>query len=228
MDEPGRTVLVVGPGGANRDVEPNLDGGPTFAAIGARRDHYRAGPEDGDGGQDIARGLTDACETADVMQSRPFLMEFDLVGRIAFTELDYGVPPDPAHGPLTTDETFADLASRFPPFESEPCDVRGALSGFDWPTLVISGDRDIRTPRTTADEIVASAPHAELVPVRNHGHSALDTAQRVALDVVQHLAEPRTMAPDNALPDFAARRSVIGRILALRLHLARYLPKGRS
>lgn len=166
--------------------------------------------------------------TVDVMQSRPFLMEFDLVGRIAFTELDYGAPHDPAHGPLTTDETFADVASRFPPFEAEPRDIRGALPGFDWPTLVISGDRDIRTPRVTAEEIVASAPHAELVPVRDHGHSALDTAQQIALDAMQHLAGPRTMAPKEGLQDFAARRSIIGRLLAARLNLARYLPNGWS
>lgn len=161
---------------------------------------------------------------ADVMQSRPFLMEFDLVGRIAFTELDYGAPHDPAHGPLTTDDTFADLAKRFPPFEAEPRDIRGALPGFDWPTLVISGDRDVRTPRTTADEIVARAPRAELVRVRDHGHSALDTAQQVALDAMQHLADPGAMAPEGGLQDFAARRSIIGRILAARLNLAKYLP----
>lgn len=165
---------------------------------------------------------------ADVMQSRPFLMEFDLVGRIAFTELNYGAPHDPAHGPLATDETFADLASRFPPFEAEQCDIRGTLPSFDWPTLVISGDRDIRTPRTTAEEIVASAPHAVLVPVRDHGHSALDTAQQVALDAMQHLAGPRTMAPNEGLQDLAARRSIIGRLLAARLNVARYLPNGWS
>lgn len=164
----------------------------------------------------------------DVMLSRPFLMEFELVGRIAFAELNYGARHDPAHGPLTTDETFGELARRFPPFEAEPCDVRGALPGFDWPTLVISGDRDIRTPRATAEEIVASAPHAELVPVRNHGHSALDTAQPVALNAMQHLAEQAIKAPKDGLPDFTAPRSVMGQLLAARLNLATYLPKGLS
>ena len=165
---------------------------------------------------------------ADVMQSRPFLMEFDLVGRIAFTELDYGAPHDPAHGPLTTDETFADVAKGFPPFEAEPRDIRGALPGFNWPTLVISGDRDVRTPRVIADEIVTCAPHAELVPVRDHGHSALDTAQHLALDAMQHLAGPRTTTPREGLQDLVTKRSMIGRLLAARLTLARYLPNGWS
>ena len=160
----------------------------------------------------------------DVMQSRPFLMEFDLVGRIAFTELGSGAPPDPAHGPLRADDGFADLATRYPPFEAEPCDVRAALQGFDWPTLVVSGDRDIRTPRSTADEIVAAAPHARLVPVRDHGHSALDTAQHVALAAMGRLAAQDAADPTAGRPGLAARPSIMGRLLAARLTIAKYLP----
>lgn len=165
---------------------------------------------------------------ADVMQSRPFVMEFDLVGRIAFTELDYGAAHDPADGPLRADEGFADLATRFPPFDSEPCDLHAALPSFDWPTFVVSGDRDIRTPRATAEEIVADAPHARLVPVRDHGHSALDAAPHVALAVLEQLARQGADARDDAATagvlDLAGRPSVIGRLLSTRLTLAKSLP----
>lgn len=165
---------------------------------------------------------------ADVTRSRPFMMELDLVGRIAFTELGHGAPHDGRYGPLATDETFVDVASRFPPFEAEPYDLREALPRFTWPMLVLSGDRDIRTPRATAEEITAKAPNATLIPIHDHGHSALDTAQGVALDAMRQLATQGSTTPNLGLKDVAAPRTVIGRLISMRLTLAKLLPKGLS
>ncbi|MDR0593146.1 MAG: alpha/beta hydrolase [Bifidobacteriaceae bacterium] len=165
---------------------------------------------------------------SDVMASRPFLMEFDLVARSAFAELGYGVPHDPALGPLRGDELFVGMADRFPPFESESVDIRCALARFDWPVLVLSGDRDVRTPRTVADQVMANAPDAILVLIERHGHSALDTAQRLAINAIRHLANMQNTStrPDPA--ELRAPRSMIARLISLRLALARLLPKAAS
>lgn len=164
--------------------------------------------------------------SSDVMRSRPFLMEFDLVARCAFAELGYGLPHDPDIGPLSSDTSYVGLADQFPLFESESVDVRAALADFDWPLLVLSGDRDIRTPRFVADHVTAMAPHAVLVPIEQHGHSALDTAQPLALRAIHHSASTAPASHD--LKGLRASRSMISRLIALRLGFARMLPKRAS
>jgi pimeloyl-ACP methyl ester carboxylesterase len=164
----------------------------------------------------------------DVMDSRPFLMEFDLVARSAFTELGYGLPHDPDDGPLRSDESFASLSDRFPPFEREPVDIRGALYRFDWPVLVLSGDQDLRTPRAVAEHIVANAPAATLLPVARHGHSALDTAPSLALDAIGHLSDVSDTGSPPESSRVRARPSMIARLISFRLGLATLLPKGAS
>lgn len=164
---------------------------------------------------------------SDVMRSRPFLMEFDLVARCAFVELGYGLPHDSEIGPLGSDTSYVGLADQFPPFESESVDVRAALPKFDWPLLVLSGDRDIRTPRSVADHVTALTPNAVLVPIQQHGHSALDNAQPLALRSIHHLMESTTPAP-HELKDLRASRSMIARLISLRLGFARVLPKRAS
>lgn len=165
---------------------------------------------------------------ADVTKSRPFVMEFDLVGRIAFTELDYGAPHDPSSGPLSNGSMFTELAGRFPAFGGEPYDLRRALPQFDWPLVVLSGDRDIRTPPSTAQDIVALAPNATLVPLAGQGHSALDTAPGVALQAmrafVDGLGDGSARASlEDWVPD-AGGRHLMGTILSARLRLAQLLP----
>lgn len=162
---------------------------------------------------------------SDVMKSRPFLMEFDLVARSAFAELGYGLPHVPAKGPLRSDESFVGLADQFPPFEQETIDIRGALSRFDWPVHVLSGDRDIRTPRAVAEYIITNAPDATLIPIAQHGHSALDTAQPLALDEIERFTASSD-APLLLHPiQLTARPSAIARMIAFRLTLAKLLPK---
>lgn len=165
---------------------------------------------------------------SDVMTSRPFLMEFDLVARSAFTELGFGLPHDSAAGPLRSDESFIGLADRFPPFEREPVDIREELARFDWPVLVLSGDRDVRTPRTVAEQVIANAPDAALVPIEQHGHSALDTAQPHAITAIRRLANRQNTSPRPGPADLTAPRSMIARLISFRLALAKLLPKATS
>ena len=162
---------------------------------------------------------------SDVMESRPFLMEFDLVAHSAFTELGYGLPHDATLGPLRSDDSFVGLANRFPPFEGDPVDIRDALARFDWPMLVLSGDRDLRTPRAVAEHVIAHAPHAVLVPIEQHGHSALDTAAPLAVNAIRHFANTQSTSPAFGAAKLTAQRSIIARMISFRLALAKVLPR---
>lgn len=169
--------------------------------------------------------------SAEVMQSRPFMMEFDLVARIAFTELNYGAPHDAALGPLRSDTAYGELSERYPPFAGEPFDLRAALPTFDWPVLVLSGDRDVRTPRSVAQDVADAAPRAELVPVTDHGHSALDNAQPVAIHamsrMVDRLGSERPQSGEG-VDELVAGPSVMSRLLSMRLRASRLLPRALS
>lgn len=112
----------------------------------------------------------------------PFVMEFDLVGRIAFGELNYG--PEADHGPFDPAPGMLRAAAGFAPFAGEPLDLRAAMPSFAWPTVVLSGERDLRTPRPVAQEAARLIPGALLLPLADTGHSALDTHQLAALEAV--------------------------------------------
>jgi hypothetical protein len=58
---------------------------------------------------------------------------------------------------------------------------------FGWPTVVISGGRDLITPPTVAHRIASLIPDAVLVSLATAGHSAIDLRERAALDVVTAL-----------------------------------------
>jgi len=109
----------------------------------------------------------------------PFIHEPDLVAGIAFGELGFGLPPDGS--PLDPQTVVAAVAARRPPFRGEPVDLTSAVRGFHWPTLVISGERDLRTPRPVAERLVDLLPQGSLLPVADMGHSALDSHQKVAV-----------------------------------------------
>lgn len=165
---------------------------------------------------------------AEVLQPRPFLMEFDLVARSAFTELGYGIPHDPADGPLTSGAELARIADRYPPFAGEPFSIRTAAPYFDWPVLVLSGERDIRAPRITVEKVVATVSHATLLTVASQGHSTLDTAHVVAIDVIHRFTTPECGGATTEPNPPVASPSPVSRFLAARLMLARALPKGLS
>lgn len=122
----------------------------------------------------------------DTERVAPFVMEFDLVGVIAYRDLNYAGTPD---GKIFDRSTgFTELAQRYPDFAGEPYDLRAALPQFDWPVLVLSGDRDLRTPRPVAAEVAELAPEAQLVALPNTGHSALDTHMLAALEAMGAVA----------------------------------------
>jgi proline iminopeptidase len=134
----------------------------------------------------------------------PYLMEPDLVAGIAFGQLGFGLPPD--GGPLDPQLHFAGDGARLP-YRGEPYDLPAHLPELDVPLVVVSGDRDLRTPRPVAERVAELAPDAVLVRVRDMGHSALDSHQLAAL-LVAHAAASGT---GHRLPALADRLSALPR-----------------
>ena len=160
----------------------------------------------------------------------PFVMETDLVAGISHGELYYGAPPDGL--PLDPQVLHAAGAATKPPFTGEPYDLPAALGAFHWPIAVISGERDVRTPRPVAERVARLAPDAVLVPLPGLGHSALDSHPLAALHVAHAVAEgARRRLPDLA-PRIAAlpRRALsghLGAVIAAGVALERALPGAR-
>lgn len=158
----------------------------------------------------------------------PFYMEPDPVAGIAYGQLGYGLPPD--GGPLDPQLTFAEAAVRQPDYTGEPLDLPAEVPNYRWPTVVVSGDRDLRTPRPIAEQIVELAPQGVLVPLANSGHSALDTHQLALLDVIQAtLHRESTRLPERAhriaaLPRKGASR-LVGTALALAVRVTTRPPR---
>ncbi|MDQ1124327.1 alpha/beta fold hydrolase [Microbacterium trichothecenolyticum] len=150
----------------------------------------------------------------------PGIFEFDLVGTIAFRELGYGGTPD-GH-PLDPARTYLPLAPRYPAFVGEPYDLIAAVRRFDWSLVVLSGDRDLRTPSAIAERVVAAAPDAVLVHIHN-GHSALDTHPMALLNAVRRLVrgqQDRLCAEEAAL-DRLPRKGLSATFPRVLVHLAR-------
>jgi len=149
----------------------------------------------------------------------PRIYEFDLVGTIAFRELGYGGTPD-GH-PLDPARTYLPLAPRYPAFAGEPSDLVQAVRSFTWPLVVLSGDRDLRTPPAIAERVVAAAPDATLVRIRN-GHSALDTHPMALLNAVRRLVRGQQdlLPGDEAALDRLPRKGLSASFPALLLHIA--------
>ncbi|MGA6166260.1 alpha/beta fold hydrolase [Amycolatopsis magusensis] len=161
-------------------------------------------------------------------QIKRFVMEFDLVGVIAFAEL--GFAPKPDGRPLDVNLYFGDLAAAYPPFRGEPFDLTNALRRFHWPVAVLSGDHDIRTPRAIAQRVAALAPDGVLVPLTGTGHSALDTHRLAALTTARivvggrhrelprlapRLADLPRRGPGKVLSSLLTARLALGRITSL-------------
>lgn len=115
---------------------------------------------------------------------QPYVMEPDLVAGIMYGEVGFDLPPDGL--PLDPQLAFADAAARHTARHgdaqvADPVDVAAAVPTFGWPTVVVSGERDLRTPRPVAEHLASVAPDGVLVPLAATGHSALDTHRRAAL-----------------------------------------------
>ncbi len=163
-------------------------------------------------------------ETTDVS---PFVMEFDLVARIAFRELDYAPAPD--GGPFDPAPEFSALATRYESFDREPFDLPRHWAGFDWPLAVLSGDRDLRTPRPVAAKVVRGTPDSAVLRVPATGHSALDThleASLAAITAVQDGTHEALSHDPGALAALRRRGASrhVGTILRARLALASRVP----
>lgn len=117
-----------------------------------------------------------------VERKTPFHNEPDLVGRIGYRELNYGAVPD-GH-PLDPAVALRDMATGEVDFVAEPYDLIAEMPSFTWPTVVISGGRDLTTPRAVACRIAELIPNAVLVEMPSSGHSVIDTKERSALDIV--------------------------------------------
>jgi proline iminopeptidase len=113
----------------------------------------------------------------------PYRHEPDLVGRIGYRELNYAATPDGK--PLDPAIAFGEFDVDTTEFEAEPFDLVEAMPNFGWPTVVISGGRDLITPPAVADRIASLIPGAVLVKLATAGHSALDLRERAALDIVK-------------------------------------------
>lgn len=142
---------------------------------------------------------------------RPMLLEPDLVRGIAFGQLGFGLPPD-GH-PLDPQTTYVEAARDAPAYTGEPYDLPSEIGGFRWPSAVISGERDLRTPPPVAERVAALIPDAALVPLAGTGHSAWDTHLLAALNVAHVVAAGRA----RDLPALAQRIAGLPRHGASRL-----------
>jgi proline iminopeptidase len=120
----------------------------------------------------------------------PYRNEADLVGPIGFRELNFhgipdGLPLDPAIA--MRESAPADP----PPFEGEPFDLVAEMPRFCWPTVVISGGRDLTTPPAVAHRIAGLVPGAALVELPTAGHSILDTREQAALRIAAEVCSGR-------------------------------------
>ena len=70
-----------------------------------------------------------------------------------------------------------------PDFEEEPYDLVAEMPRFDWPTVVLSGGRDLTTPPAIAARVADLIPGAVPVRLPTAGHSILDTRERAAIRV---------------------------------------------
>jgi proline iminopeptidase len=162
----------------------------------------------------------------------PYALETDLVGRIAYRELDYGAPPNGL--PLDPQVVLAGGGTRRPEFAGEPYDLVAASAKFEWPTAVVSGARDLRTPRPVAEALVADLPDGVLVPLPSTGHSALDTHALAAVHVAGAVAAghhdrlPRLAGRIDALPRRGNGSHWVGRVLRARLALDLALSAGEG
>jgi proline iminopeptidase len=113
----------------------------------------------------------------------PYRHEPDLVGRIGYRELNYAAAPDGK--PLDPAVAYREFDIDTTEFEAEPFDLVDAMPKFSWPTVVISGGRDLITPPAVARRIASLIPGAVLVDLATAGHSAIDLRERAALDIIK-------------------------------------------
>lgn len=145
----------------------------------------------------------------------PYRHEPDLVEHIGYQELNYA--PEPDGLPIDPALAYRESATGDPDFVAEPFDLVAAMPAFDWPTVVISGGRDLITPPAIAQRVAALIPGAALVELPSAGHSVLDMREGSALTIAAAVCAgeyaelpDRAAELDNAPLDFAVRLMVRG------------------
>lgn len=121
-----------------------------------------------------------------------YLSEADLVGPIGFRELNFAGTPDGR--PLDTTLTWRGVPGADTPFEGEPFDLVAEMPEFRWPTVVLSGGRDLITPPAVADRIADLIPGATLVRLPTAAHSVLDTRGDAAMRILAEVEGGRAEA----------------------------------
>ncbi len=154
-----------------------------------------------------------------VTRTVPFRFEMDLVSRIAFRELDYAGEPDGSA--LDPAIAMRERALFAVPFEAEPYDLVSAMPSFGWPTVVISGGRDLITPGAVAERIVSLIPDALLVRLPTMAHSALDSREDAALEIATAVTggQLRRLAENSSTLDALPGRSAL-RLLSMTIGAA--------
>jgi proline iminopeptidase len=158
----------------------------------------------------------------------PFHTEADLVGPIGFRELNFAGSADGQ--PLDTTLTWRAVPAARTSFEAEPFDLVSEMPQFHWPTVVISGGRDLITPGAVADRIAELLPSPTLVRLPNAAHSVLDTREAAALRIITEVvggrAETLGALGDalDSLPPIPSMR-LMGIALAAAPRLANVLPR---
>ena len=117
-----------------------------------------------------------------------------------------GKPLDPA-------VALREMATGEVDFVAEPYDLISAMPGFTWPTVVISGGRDLTTPRVVACRIADLIPDSVLVEMPTTGHSIIDTKERSALDIVAAVYAGEM----SELPSRSAELDAVPSLLSVRL-----------
>lgn len=116
-----------------------------------------------------------------VSRKVPYRLELDLVGRIAFRELDYAAEPDGL--PLDPAVAFSETLRVTDHFVAEPFDLSVEMPKFHWPTVVIAGGRDLVTPPAVSERVAALVPGATLLRLPSMSHSAVDFREPAALAI---------------------------------------------
>ena len=98
---------------------------------------------------------------------------------------------------------------------------------------MVSGDRDVRTPRRVAERVVGLVPGAVLVPLAGTRHSALDTHPTAALFVAAAVRSGDHRRLPGLAPRLAAlpRRSpsrLVGHVVRAAVAAERLLPPDRG
>jgi proline iminopeptidase len=149
----------------------------------------------------------------------PYHHEPELVGRIGYRELNYGAEPDGR--PLDPAVTFREMATGDVDFVAEPFDLVAEMPKFDWPTVVVSGGRDLTTPTAVAQRIAALIPQSTLVKLPMLGHSLIDTRERAALEIVKAIYAGQIARLPSRAEQLASAPTVLSiRLLAMAIGAA--------